>query len=106
MNKKGFVALLITILFSQFIIKAQDADPYAGIIPAPVSLKKASGQFVLGRETQILADTVSNKAVLFFTDYLANSVALSIKPKSNSGQATNNSIILTSAGTDGLPAEG
>ena len=106
MNKKGFVALLLTILFSQFIVKAQDADPYAGIIPAPVSLKKAAGQFVLSRETQILADTVSNKAVLFFADYLANTAALSIKPKSNSGQVPNNSIILTSAGTDGLPAEG
>jgi hexosaminidase len=105
MNKKGFVALILTVLFSQFIAKAQDADPYAGIIPAPVSVKKTEGQFILNRQTAILADSVSNKAVVFFANYLA-SASLAGQPKVNSGQTPDNSIVLTSNGTEGLPAEG
>jgi len=106
MYKKCF--FLFSILLSTFSIavNAQDADPYMGIVPAPVSVKKAAGQFTLSRETVLLADSINNKAVLFFADYLANNAMLSIQPKANSGMPVNNSIILTSTGADGLPAEG
>ncbi|HEY9535806.1 MAG TPA: beta-N-acetylhexosaminidase, partial [Mucilaginibacter sp.] len=86
--------------------QAQDLNPNLGIIPAPVSVKKTSGSFVLSRETTFLADSVNNKAVVFFADYLKNSAMLHIPVKQNSGQTVSNSIVLTSAGTDGLPAEG
>ena len=45
-------------------------DPYMGIIPAPVSVTKAKGEFKLTPETIILVDTPDNKAVKFFNSYL------------------------------------
>ena len=106
MYKKGLLPFLILVISLNLSALAQDSDPYSGIIPAPVSLKKSTGQFTLSRETQLLVDSVSNKAVLFFADYLTNSTMLNIKPKINPGRVTDNSIIFTAAGTDGLPAEG
>lgn len=106
MYKKVLLSFFIFLFFFEISVIAQDTDPNLGIIPAPVSVKKSAGQFTLSRETVLLADSVSNKAVVFFADYLANSAMLSIKPKANTGQNVDNSIVLTSAGTDGLPAEG
>jgi len=77
-----------------------------GIIPAPVSIKKNTGTFILSRETSIVADSPNNKAVLFLADYLHSKKMLNIHPKANDGNTIVNSIVLTSAGTDGLPAEG
>jgi hexosaminidase len=88
------------------LVNAQDNDPNLGIIPAPVSLKKSAGEFVLSQETTLLADSVTNKAVVFFKDYLQNKVLLKIKLKSNTGMGTANSIVLTSKGADNLPEGG
>ena len=87
------------------VVKAQDTDPNLGIIPVPVSVKKASGQFALSQQTTIQADSPSNKAVLFFKDYLANNLAYHKAIVAKSSKTTN-IITLTSAGTDNLPAEG
>jgi len=87
------------------VVKAQDTDPNLGIIPVPVSVKKATGQFVLSQQTTIQADSPSNKAVLFFKDYLANNLAYHKAIVAESSK-TANIITLTSAGTDNLPAEG
>jgi hexosaminidase len=106
MYKKVLLSFFIFLFFFEISVIAQDTDPNLGIIPAPVSVKKSAGQFTLSRETVLLADSVSNKAVVFFADYLANSAMLSIKPKANTGQNVDNSIVLTSSGTDGLPVEG
>jgi len=106
MYKKGFIPFFIFLFFFGVSTFAQDTDPYLGIIPAPVSVKKAAGQFTLSRETVLLADSVSNKAVSFFADYLANNAMLSIKPKTNTRQSVNNSIVFTSVGADSLKAEG
>ncbi|WP_259067977.1 family 20 glycosylhydrolase [Mucilaginibacter sp. X4EP1] len=85
---------------------AQDNDPNMGIIPAPVSLKKGQGEFVLSQQTVLLADTITNKAVIFLTDYIQNKTMLHVQLKQNNGAATANSVVLTSAGTDDLPADG
>ncbi|MEO8886863.1 MAG: family 20 glycosylhydrolase [Mucilaginibacter sp.] len=77
-----------------------------GLIPAPVSVKKLSGDFILSQQTVLVADSVANKAVTFLADYLQNAVALTIKPQPYTGQAVNNGIIITSAGADALPAQG
>jgi hexosaminidase len=106
MHKKVYLLLLIFFCSSKIIVNAQDADPNLGIIPAPVSLKKAPGQFILSQETTLLTDSLTNKAVLFLADYLQNKTMLHIQPKTNTGQNITNSVILTSAGTDSLPPEG
>ncbi len=88
------------------ILKAQVAEPNMGIIPAPVSIKSAPGIFLLSQETVILADSTDNKAVQFFVSFLQNKYTLRNQLKPNTGAGGPNSIILTSAGTDGLAAEG
>ncbi len=97
--------MLFTCLCFSKIVNAQGTDPNMGIIPAPVSVKKMPGEFTLSQETVLLADSLSTRPVIFFADYLQNKAMLHIIPKANAGQA-NNSVVLTSAGTDGLPPEG
>jgi hypothetical protein len=46
MNKRKHVLLAALLVASSFCVNAQDTDPYAGIIPAPVSVKKAPGEFI------------------------------------------------------------
>jgi hexosaminidase len=103
---KKLVLLFVASISLSVIVQAQDTDPNAGIIPAPVSVKKSPGTFILSQETSFFADTVNNKAVVFLADYLQNSTMLRLPVKLNSGVSKDNSIVLTSAGTDGLPAEG
>jgi len=97
-----FTALFITIIS----VSAQDTDPYAGIIPAPVSLKKSNGQFLLSRQTVLFADRTDNKAVIFFSSYFSNTLQFPVTVKPNTGQVQPNSIILTAVGADALPPEG
>lgn len=101
--------LFASLTVSVTVVDAQDSDPNLGIIPAPVSVKKAPGQFVLSEETIIQADTPSNRAVLFFNDYLANNMyhrkGVVVKAMMKNHKNAN-LIRLTAAGTDGLPAEG
>lgn len=106
MYKKSRLLLGLISVFLTTVLKAQDADPNMGIIPAPVSVKKNAGNFVLSRETALLADSIDNKAVLFLADYLQNKTALRIQPKQFSGQSNNNSLVLTSVGAESLPADG
>jgi hexosaminidase len=106
MYKKCFFPLFFFLLFFKVSVNAQDTDPNLGIIPAPVSVKKYPGTFILSLETKLFADTVSNKAVSFLADYLQNNAMLHIQPTANTGQVVVNSFVLTSAGTDALPAEG
>ncbi|MDN3546811.1 family 20 glycosylhydrolase [Mucilaginibacter aquaedulcis] len=105
MYKKASLLLLALLTVSSNLLKAQDSDPNLGIIPVPVSVKKAPGQFTLSQETIIQADSPSNKAVLFFKDFLTNNLAYN-KAIVAKGGANNNVVTLTSAGTENLPAEG
>jgi len=106
MFRKLFLPLCVFITAFSAIANAQDSDPYSGIIPAPVSLKKASGQFTLGGQTVIIADSVTNKVVVFLADYLQNKAMLHVQLIANNGVSKLNSIVLTAAGTDNLPADG
>src|SRR5476651_1588862 len=105
MFRKILLPLFFITSFSA-ITNAQDNDPNLGIIPAPVSIKKAPGQFILSQQTTLLADTVTNKAVVFLTDYLQNKAMLHVQLKANDGSNAPNSIILTAIGTDNLPPDG
>jgi hexosaminidase len=106
MIKRKHLLLATLLVASSFCVNAQDTDPYAGIIPAPVSVKKAAGEFVLSQETVIQADTPNNKAVQFFSSYLANNMAYNKQVALRNARVSTTSIYLTSAGTENLPAEG
>jgi hexosaminidase len=106
MNKKIFVVLFSILTLSSVIVNAQDTDPNMGIIPAPVSVKKSVGQFVLSQETIVQADTPNNKAVLFFSSFLANNMAYNKQVGLRNATENSNVIYFTSAGTENLPAEG
>jgi hexosaminidase len=95
--------LLIFLFFVGLTANAQDNDPNMGIIPAPVSVKKTSGEFVLSQQTVLLADSIGNKAVAFFTDYLQHKLMLRNELKVNSTESIANSIVFTEKGTEGLP---
>jgi len=96
------VALATTTAFAQ----APANDPYMGIIPAPISVQKQAGNFILSQETVLQADTLTNKAVQFLVAYLQNKYMLKNKQQTYNGTAAANAIILTSTGTENLPAEG
>ncbi|MGN6397109.1 MAG: family 20 glycosylhydrolase [Mucilaginibacter sp.] len=106
MLKKILMSLCIAVAFFSGTANAQDGGPYMGIIPAPVSVKKADGQFVLSQETVILADSINNKAVLFLKGFLLNEAKLHVKLKHNTGAVVPGSIVMTSKGASNLPAEG
>lgn len=102
------IALSISVFLLCFGLNAnaQDADPYMGIIPAPVSVKKASGEFNLSQQTTLLTDTMNNKAVNFFTEYLHGKLNLHNEAQLNTGGSVANSIIFTEKGTEGLSDQG
>ncbi|GAC1313015.1 MAG: glycoside hydrolase family 20 protein [Mucilaginibacter sp.] len=106
MFKGIFLLLCLYIAVATGVANAQDVNPNLGIIPAPVSVKKTSGEFILSQQTTLLADTVTNKAVLFLADYIQNKAMLHVQLKPNNGTSAANSLVLTSAGTDNLPADG
>jgi hexosaminidase len=102
------IALSISILLVCFGLSAnaQDADPYMGIVPAPVSVKKAPGEFVLSQQSALLTDSLNNKAVQFFTEYLHSKLNLRNEAKLNTGESIVNSIVFTEKGTEGLAEQG
>ena len=106
MFKNTFLPLCIFMTVFAGIANAQDGGPNLGIIPAPVSVKKTAGNFVLSQQTLLLADTVTNKAVVFLAGYLQNKAMLHVQLKAYNGASAPNSIVLTASGTDGLPADG
>src|SRR5665213_84544 len=104
MLKRTFLPLFLLNFIS--VANAQDNGPNMGIIPAPVSVKRNAGEFILSQQTIVLADSVNNKAVLFLTDYLRNKAMLRVQLKANNGPSIANSLVLTSTGADNLPADG
>lgn len=102
---KKFALLLFVLSFIKLTSIAQDSDPNMGIIPAPVSVKRSSGEFVLSQQTALFADS-ANKAVSFFTDYLQSKLNLRNQLKISDAGSAANSIVFTSKGTDNLPEQG
>ena len=107
LSKKRLLLCLATLLTTGYVnAQTPNPDPNMGIIPAPVSVQKQIGAFVLSQETVIQADSVNNKAVQFLSSYLQSKSALKNKLQAYKGGTVNNAIVLTSAGTENLPAEG
>ncbi|WP_345955157.1 family 20 glycosylhydrolase [Mucilaginibacter sp. PAMB04168] len=108
MSLKFRLLFCLNILLAISTSQAQTppTDPYMGIIPAPVTLQKQAGYFTLSQETIIQADSITNKAVQFLSGYLQNKYMLKNRLQAFTGNAANNAIVLTAAGTENLPAEG
>ncbi|MFI5162484.1 MAG: family 20 glycosylhydrolase [Sphingobacteriales bacterium] len=105
MYKKLFPLLVCSFLLINIAANAQDNDPNMGIVPAPVSVKKSTGEFVLSQQTVLFADS-NTKAVSFFTDYLQNKLNLRNTLKIGDAESAVNSIVLTTKGTENLPDQG
>ncbi len=102
--------LLVFILTVSTGAFAQKSDPNMGIVPAPVSAKRESGEFKLTPETIIFVDSPDNKAVVFFSNYLkkaglASSVT-DINTIDKNHRNLKNSIVLSLNFKGKLPAEG
>jgi hexosaminidase len=102
-----FKHFLFTILFINCgLVYGQDSNPYQNIIPAPVSLKKAPGTFTLSQVTVLQADSSTNKAVVFLSNYLSNRWAMRVPVVATDTTKITNVILITSAGAENIPAEG
>jgi hexosaminidase len=105
--KTFFLLLTLTISTGTF---AQSNDPNMGIIPAPVSVRKAKGEFKVTPETMILVDSPSHKAVQFLAGYLKkNGITNEITDITRLDKKhpfIKNTITLTTNFKEDLPAEG
>jgi hexosaminidase len=99
--------LLSCILFATMAIPAlaqQDAN--MGIIPAPVSVQKSSGTFVLDKTVVIVAaQPETSKAADLLNAYIAAQGGFALR-EANSVTGKQKAIVLTTDGADQLPAEG
>ena len=102
--------VLIVILLALSVPCFAQHDPYMGIVPAPVSVKKGNGEFKLTAETIILADSPNHKAVRFFTEYLRkagfSNTVTDLNQLAKGNKEMKNSITLSVNTKSDLPAEG
>ncbi|MEI8278373.1 MAG: family 20 glycosylhydrolase [Bacteroidota bacterium] len=98
--------ILAFILLSVFGF-SQESDSYYGIIPAPTTIKKGSGEFVFDNNTLIIADSNDN-AVKYLIHHLRNEDLNNrvIKNEKLGTTTTQASLVITSTGADNIPAEG
>src|ERR1700744_1895934 len=110
LRKPGALQILATALFllSSFnLVRAQDSNPYLGIIPAPASLVKSPGTFTFSNATVIRADQPKDKAVGLLKDWLNSNQHFNNKViKYSKSKSRVTGLILTSAGSADLPKEG
>jgi hexosaminidase len=101
-------AATLAFLFLFTCARAQDNDPYLGIIPAPASLTKSPGTFTFSRATVIRADKPKDKTVAFLHDFLANNQHFSNKTVKyyKKARLKGTNVVLTSVGAADLPSEG
>ena len=102
------ILLILFVAFSTSTL-AQN-DPYMGIIPAPVSVNKGSGEFKFNPETIILVDSPDDRAVRFLNDYLKKAgyvnTLVDINRVDRRNYSLKNTISLTLAYKGNLPPEG
>ncbi len=105
--KKLLFLLLLVVATDVF---AKGDDPYMGIIPAPVSIKKFKGEFKLTSETLVLTDSGEHKAIKFFARYLKKTglggSITDINVFDKNHRNIKNSITVVTNFTGDLPPEG
>ncbi|RZL50010.1 MAG: beta-N-acetylhexosaminidase, partial [Pedobacter sp.] len=101
--KRLFLFLLPAFVAVQSLAQT---DVNMGIIPAPVSVKKTSGTFVLDKTVALISNESANaKSADLLNGFIVTKGGFALREAKTlaSGQKA---IILTSAGADKLPAEG
>lgn len=98
---------LSCILFATMAIPAlAQQDVNLGIIPAPVSVQKSSGTFVLDKTVVIVAaQPETSKAADLLNAYIAAQGGFALR-EANSVTGKQKAIVLTTDGADQLPEEG
>jgi len=102
-----YIVVLFLLLLNVTSV-AQTLDPDMGIIPAPVSVKSAGGEFIYSNETRFITEVAEgNRALSFFLDYMHSKEFEIGKAKAkNREKAYANTIVLTEHGTENLPQDG
>ncbi|WP_316747854.1 family 20 glycosylhydrolase [Pedobacter gandavensis] len=99
---------LFTIILLAFIAIEASAqqDKNMGIIPAPVSVKKANGNFKLDKTVVLISNEPKNSRMAdLFNAFVVTKAGFALRP-AKAAAANGRAIILTSVGADKLPAEG
>ncbi|MCX2575038.1 beta-N-acetylhexosaminidase [Pedobacter sandarakinus] len=82
------------------------SDPNLGIIPAPVSITKANGSFLLDKTTTLINQSIDGtKTADLLNAFIVTKAGFALR-ESKVVQPNQKSILLTSAGADRLPSEG
>jgi len=102
MNKALFIIIGVLIGSGAFAQR----DPNLGIIPAPVSITRASGNFELDKTTVLVNQSIDGaKMTDLLNAFIVTKAGFALR-ETKIPQPNQKTIILTSVGADQLPAEG
>ncbi|SDF64345.1 hexosaminidase [Pedobacter terrae] len=102
MNKA--LSIFIGVLISSSVFAQR--DPNLGIIPAPVSITRASGNFELDKTTILVNQSIDGaKMTDLLNAFMVTKAGFALR-ETKITQPNQKAIILTSVGADQLPAEG
>lgn len=102
---KVLLACIAVMIGTTSLTFAQN-DPNLGIIPAPVSITKNSGSFILDKTVVLVHnDADGSKMGDLLNAFIVNKAGFALR-EVKTADAKQKSIVLTSAGADQLPAEG
>ena len=102
MNKAFSIFIGVLISTSAFA----QLDPNLGIIPAPVSVTRANGNFILDKTTVLINQSIDGaKMADLLNAFVVTKAGFALR-ETKISQPNQKSIVLTSAGADKLPAEG
>ncbi|GGI28459.1 beta-N-acetylhexosaminidase [Pedobacter mendelii] len=102
MNKA--LSIFIGVLISTSV--SAQTDPNLGIIPAPVSITRANGNFILDKTTVLINKSIDGeKSTDLINAFIVTKAGFALR-ETKAVSPNQKSILLTSVGADKLPAEG
>jgi hexosaminidase len=102
MNKALSIFIGVLISTSAFA----QSDPNLGIIPAPVAITRANGNFILDKTTVLVNQSIDGaKMTDLLNAFIVTKAGFALR-ETKITQPNQKAIILTSVGADKLPAEG
>jgi hexosaminidase len=102
MNKA--LSIFVGVLMSTSVFA--QSDPNLGIIPAPVSITRANGNFILDKTTILVNQSIDGVKINdLLNAFIVTKAGFALR-EAKVAQPNQKSIILTSSGADKLPAEG
>ena len=101
---KSALSIFIGVLMSAGAFA--QTDPNLGIIPAPVSITRANGSFVLDKTTILINQSIDGAKINdLLNAFIVTKAGFALR-EAKVAQPNQKSILLTSSGADKLPAEG